>query len=219
MCRNIPLTLRGGAHKQFSGFKMCHAPTGRCPRPVTPMHAPPKRSRRCELQQSNIIQPQYHPRAAQSRSRPSQSRCAAFRAPTVCTRPTLEACSDSHCLHLRCGRCGRGQSGVEGGCNGAGNASADMQAGWEWWVTWTCSAQMARAHTRARAKGGRLGCVEWMVQMGRPAPAVGSSISVARRILDRRARATARLTSAEQPQAALQVGHFAHGCMNLRTWT
>ena len=46
---------------------------------------------------------------------------------------------------------------------------------------------------------------------GVAAPAAEPLISVARKILDRRARATARLVSVDQPQAALQVGHIAHG--------
>ena len=71
-------------------------------------------------------------------------------------------------------------------------------------------------HSRARGRGPRhgdgMGRKEWAGAIGAAAPASEPSISAAGKILDRRARATARLTSVEQPQAALPVGHLAHGC-------
>ena len=71
-------------------------------------------------------------------------------------------------------------------------------------------------HSRARGRGPRhgdgMGRKEWVGAIGAAAPASEPSTSAAGKILDRRARATARLTSVGQPQAALPVGHLAHGC-------
>ena len=94
-----------------------------------------------------------------------------------------------------------------------GASVSGTRAGWERRLPWTCGAHVPRGVH----KGGGIGHVEWVGAAVAAAPAAEPSISVDKKILDPRARATARLMSVEQPQAALQVGHARATCGHERT--